>query len=113
MDELLRFIDGECVIPQLYPEAASRIFPTLITADWCPLSKAAGAFWKEAAHMAGCRLRILQIDSDEGRRVATEENIAGVPCLVLSTSLHVYGLSLSRSDAAALLRREAEIAHAN
>jgi len=109
---LLSFAEGNLATHLPHVGSPSGAYPTLLAADWCPLSKAAGAFWKEAAHIAGSRLRLLTIDSEEGVRLATTENIAGVPCLVLSPTRRFYGLDLSRSEATELLSRHTEIEHA-
>lgn len=90
----------------------SQAYPTLVTATWCPLSRAAGAFWREAAHIADSRLRLLLVDSAEGHRVVAAHNVAGTPCLILSPTETIHGLDLSRAEAAALLRRQAGVMHA-
>lgn len=97
--------------PALRPrESPYQVFPTLLTADWCPLSRAAGAFWIEAAGSARRRLRLLDAASREGIRFMAAMGVAGVPCLVLSPSSMIYGLDISRAEAAAVLKNTPETA---
>ena len=106
------FVQGGKAPAPLPHEPPSPVFPTLVTANWCPLSRAAGAFWIEAAGSARRRLRLLDAASREGVRFMAAMGVAGVPCMVLSPSLLIYGLDMSRSEAAAALTNIPETADA-
>ena len=80
------------------------VYPTLFAANWCPQSQATRRFWQEAAGIAGCRLRVLDVDSSEGARQMLRMDVSGVPCLMASPTRFVYGTPASLTRAADFLK---------
>ncbi len=108
IDDLLAGRDGRNDPPIATPpilERGDQVFPTLFASDWCPQSQASRCFWQEAADMAGCRLRTLDADTSEGRRMMLRSDVAGVPCLLVSPSRRIYGIPMSLTRAADFLQK--------
>lgn len=110
---MLAFVRGGESAPPRHHGQPCEAYPTLVTANWCPLSRAARSFWAEAANAAGRKLRILDASSGEGVRFMAAMGIHGVPCLVLSPATRLYGLEHSRSEAASILKHHPEVADAH
>ena len=95
---------GGAVAPQAsVPEPELGALPSLVSAPWCPFTLPARQLWEQAARDAGRELRRLDIETDEGARLAVAVGVAGVPCLVAAPDRLVYGIQLGAKEAADVL----------
>jgi hypothetical protein len=77
--------------------------PILITADWCPFTLTAENFWTKAAQSVGLTLRVLNAESDEGKRIMSTVNVTGVPCLIAAPERLFYGMNINFDEATSFL----------
>ena len=77
--------------------------PILVKADWCPFTLTAENFWIEATQAVGLTLRVLDAESDEGKSIIGNVNVAGVPCLVAAPERLFYGLNINMDEAQSFL----------
>lgn len=103
-NEIIALLKGKAVKLPKMDAKVSRIYPTLIKAEWCPFTFSGLDFWNEAAHSVGLPLRIIDAESEEGNKVMFSEKVAGVPCLIAAHNHKIYGLNISSSDARSILQ---------
>lgn len=101
--ELAALLRGEPVRLREPETGSLGPLPALLVAKWCPFTMPAGAFWKEAADVAGIELRLLDPESAEGTKVMEAARVAGVPCLIAAPDRLYYGLAYSLEEARAIL----------
>lgn len=77
--------------------------PALVTAAWCPFTLTAENFWRDAARATGVTMRVVNADTEEGRRIIAAADVAGVPCAINPAGAKRYGLQLTPEEAARFL----------
>ena len=81
------------------------IYPTLITAKWCPYTLPAISLWKEATSSVGLALRVSYAGLEDGDKIVTAKHVAGVPCLIANQKTLHYGLNINLSEAVSFLKK--------
>lgn len=64
----------------------------------------ASSFWGEIAEEIGVDLKIINIESDEGARLKSQIRASGVPCLVVSPNILVYGIQTNYEKSVELMQ---------
>jgi hypothetical protein len=103
--EIINHIDGKSVIfPEINREV-NVIYPTLVTAQWCPYTMPAIRVWEEAASFVGLHLRVFYAGTIEGDEIIATANVAGVPCLIANPKTLYYGLDINSFEARSFLKK--------
>lgn len=106
--EIINHIDGKSVtFPEMNKEA-NVIYPTLITAKWCPYTLPAIKLWEEAAAYVGVPLRVFYAGTEDGDEIIATANVAGVSCLIANPKTLHYGLDINSSEARSFIKKTAK-----
>ena len=103
--EIINHIDGKSfTFPEINKEA-NVIYPTLVTAEWCPYTLQAMKFWEQVASSIGLSLRVFYATTKDGDEIIATANVAGVPCLIANQKTLYYGLDMNFSEASSFLKK--------
>jgi len=102
--EIINHIEGKSVTFPKIPSEKNIIYPTLVTAKWCPYTFTAIKFWEEAATAVRLPLRVFYAGIEDGDKIVAAAHVAGVPCLIANPKTLHYGLNMNLSEAISFLK---------
>lgn len=108
VQEIVNHINGKSVTFPKINKEATVIYPTLVTAKWCPYTIPAIRLWEEAAAFIELPLKVYYAGTVDGDEIIATANVAGVPCLIANPQKVYYGLDINLSEARSFLKKTAK-----